>query len=319
MKLAVFDSSTSGTLTDSMCRWYLLLAGLAMILARPTSAQIDSALSLFPLKVGDTWQYHEFYTIPYPLEYVSKYHFVRVVGDSSMPNGKRYKYIEGLTILLGASFLRIDSSSACVYQYVDYPVPSEALLDSLRASPGDEIWSHPCGKRCTAVDTASVFGILTTTKSFQGGCVWELPRQTFAGGFGLIRQEENAGEGSPSPIGYVITRELVYASVNEIEHGEIVGIAPARPSIPASFSLDQNFPNPFNPTTTIKYELPSPSVVRLSVYDILGQEVSLLVNDRKDAGLHEVKFDGSRLASGAYLYRLTAGSIVQTRKLLLVR
>lgn len=96
MKLAVFDSSTSGPLTDSMCRRYLLLAGLAMILAQPTSAQIDSALSLFPLIVGDVWHYHEFYTIPYPLEYVFKYHFVRVVGDSSMPNGKRYKHLHNV-------------------------------------------------------------------------------------------------------------------------------------------------------------------------------------------------------------------------------
>jgi hypothetical protein len=88
---------------------------------------------------------------------------------------------------------------------------------------------------------------------------------------------------------------------------------------PKQVSLEQNFPNPFNPSTTIKYELPSGSHVTLSVYDMLGREVSVLVNERRDAGVHEVKFDASGLSSGVYFYRLTAGSFVQTRKLLLLR
>jgi hypothetical protein len=83
--------------------------------------------------------------------------------------------------------------------------------------------------------------------------------------------------------------------------------------------MAQNYPNPFNPTTTIKYELPKSSMVRLSVYDILGREVSVLVNETVDAGVHEVRFEAAGLASGVYFYRLTAGSFVQTRKLLLVR
>jgi hypothetical protein len=61
------------------------------------------------------------------------------------------------------------------------------------------------------------------------------------------------------------------------------------------------------------------SNVKLVVYDMLGREVSLLVNDRIEAGVHEVKFDGSNLASGVYLYRLTAGTFVQTRKLLVLK
>jgi hypothetical protein len=89
--------------------------------------------------------------------------------------------------------------------------------------------------------------------------------------------------------------------------------------MPKAFALLQNYPNPFNPSTTIKLELPKSSVVRLSVFDILGREVSVLVNERRDAGAYEVKFDGSNLASGVYFYRLQAGSFVQTRKLLLLR
>lgn len=85
------------------------------------------------------------------------------------------------------------------------------------------------------------------------------------------------------------------------------------------FTLYQNFPNPFNSETVIEYVLPRSADVRLSVYDILGRGVSVLVNERMAAGVHEVKFDASGLSSGVYFYRLTAGSFVQTRKLLLLR
>ncbi len=89
--------------------------------------------------------------------------------------------------------------------------------------------------------------------------------------------------------------------------------------MPLRFALGQNYPNPFNPCTTIKYELPKSSMVRLSVYDILGREVSVLVNDRREGSVHEVKFDGSNLGSGVYFYRLQAGDYVVTKRLLLLK
>jgi hypothetical protein len=97
--------------------------------------------------------------------------------------------------------------------------------------------------------------------------------------------------------------------------------------IPDKFRLHQNYPNPFNPATTITYELPTSSDVRLMVYDLLGREVRMLVSERKPAGVHNVRFDASTLASGVYIYRLQArptdgvlaGTFVQSRKLLLLR
>jgi len=90
-------------------------------------------------------------------------------------------------------------------------------------------------------------------------------------------------------------------------------------SMPQVFALEQNFPNPFNPSTTIKYGLPQRSHVILIVYNTLGQQVATLVNGDIDVGYHEVKFDGTNLSSGVYFYRIQAGSFVQTRKLLLIR
>ena len=79
--------------------------------------------------------------------------------------------------------------------------------------------------------------------------------------------------------------------------------------------LVSELPQPLQP----KYELPKSLMVRLSVYDLLGRDVSVLVNERRDAGVHEVKFDASGLSSGIYFYRIQAGSYVETRKLLLMR
>jgi hypothetical protein len=98
-----------------------------------------------------------------------------------------------------------------------------------------------------------------------------------------------------------------------------VGVDEDEDGIPAQFALEQNYPNPFNPSTKITYTLPTASHVTLSVYDILGREISMLVNEKKEAGLHEVKFDGTGLSSGVYFYRLTAGTFVQARKLLLLK
>lgn len=85
------------------------------------------------------------------------------------------------------------------------------------------------------------------------------------------------------------------------------------------FRLEQNSPNPFNPLSDISYEIPTSGMVRLVVHDLLGREVAVLVNERQEPGRHMVRFDGSGLASGVYLYRLTAGPSVAVRTMVLVR
>lgn len=83
--------------------------------------------------------------------------------------------------------------------------------------------------------------------------------------------------------------------------------------------LHQNFPNPFNPTTTIRYSLPDARNVTLTVFNTLGQHIVELVNGTNDAGHHEVRFDGAGLSSGVYFYRLQAGDFVQSRRLMLLK
>jgi hypothetical protein len=92
--------------------------------------------------------------------------------------------------------------------------------------------------------------------------------------------------------------------------------------VPDQFTLFQNYPNPFNPSTTIEYALPKAVRVRLAIYNLLGQEVAVLVDDLQNAGTYRVQVDSgmlSRAASGVYFYHLTAGDFSMAKKMVLVR
>ncbi len=96
------------------------------------------------------------------------------------------------------------------------------------------------------------------------------------------------------------------------------GVGPDR-DVPSAFGLAQNYPNPFNPATVIRYQLPVAADVQVGVYDLLGREVAVLVNERKGAGRFDVEFDGTNLSSGVYICRLTAGSYSEARRMVLIR
>ena len=94
--------------------------------------------------------------------------------------------------------------------------------------------------------------------------------------------------------------------------------------IPETFALHQNFPNPFNPITTLSYGLPKVSDVGLAIFDMVGNEVAILVNTRQQAGFRSVQWDGTdsmdrAVSAGVYLYRIQAGEFVETRKLVLLK
>mgnify|MGYP000541327840 CR=1 FL=1 len=95
-------------------------------------------------------------------------------------------------------------------------------------------------------------------------------------------------------------------------------------NIPVKFSLVQNYPNPFNPSTTIEYSIPTVETrhalsVQLKIYDILGREVAVLINEQQQPGYYKVNFDASALSSGMYFYRIIAGKFVQTKKMVLLK
>ncbi|MBL8017630.1 MAG: T9SS type A sorting domain-containing protein [Ignavibacteria bacterium] len=101
--------------------------------------------------------------------------------------------------------------------------------------------------------------------------------------------------------------------------GNPIGIQQISTEVPSGFELSQNYPNPFNPTTYIKISVPESEFVNLSVYDITGREVDVLVNNKLNPGIYNVDFNASHLSSGVYFYRLTSGSFTDVKKMMLVK
>jgi hypothetical protein len=113
-----------------------------------------------------------------------------------------------------------------------------------------------------------------------------------------------------------ILQSLVFTSV--VRPATAVGNRP-RSQVPDRFELKQNHPNPFNPTTQIRYSVPVKGYVSLKVYDVLGRQVATLYGGVQIAGEHSATFDGGGFASGVYFYRLSSGELVETKKMLLLR
>ena len=95
--------------------------------------------------------------------------------------------------------------------------------------------------------------------------------------------------------------------------------AGAKRMVPKTFDLQNNAPNPVRDATTIRYALPEPAPVTLTVYDVRGREVARLYRGERPAGFHDVRLDASDLPSGVYLYRITAGAFTETKRLVVVR
>jgi hypothetical protein len=103
--------------------------------------------------------------------------------------------------------------------------------------------------------------------------------------------------------------------LNEI----VIGISQSNSQIPANYNLEQNYPNPFNPSTNIKFSIPKSSDVKLSVFDITGKQVSVLVNKYLTAGEYTADFSSIDLSSGIYFYTLSSGSYTETKKMILIK
>ena len=95
--------------------------------------------------------------------------------------------------------------------------------------------------------------------------------------------------------------------------------APEDSYMPMEYSLEQNWPNPFNPSTSIRYSLKEAGLTTLSIFDIMGREVMELVNENQPVGRYQLSFDGSQVPAGLYFYRITSGEFSSVRKMLLIK
>jgi hypothetical protein len=166
---------------------------------------------------------------------------------------------------------------------------------------------------------------------------WSTATETNNQGFEI---ERNTGDGSFEKIGYVAgfgttaePKTYSYSDLNvnagkysyrlkqidfdgSYEYSDVVNIII---ELPIEYALEQNYPNPFNPSTTIKYSIPEDGFVKLSVYNMLGEEVASLVNSNQKAGRYEISFEAKDLSSGAYIYRIETANYTASKKLILMK
>ncbi len=123
--------------------------------------------------------------------------------------------------------------------------------------------------------------------------------------------------------GNVIVSGIAHSDIADdyytIKYSPLTGIQITGGEIPKNYSLSQNYPNPFNPVTNINFSIPSAGNVKIAVYDMLGREVSVLVNENLQAGSYKYDFDASGLSSGTYFYKINAGDFTDVKKMILVK
>jgi hypothetical protein len=114
-------------------------------------------------------------------------------------------------------------------------------------------------------------------------------------------------------------RNVSTPDIGADEYDFVVGVHEDLSKVPERFGLEQNYPNPFNPTTRIEFSVPRSTFVTLKVFNLLGQEIATLVNEKQSPGIYTVQFDGSKLASGVYFYRLQSGNFISVKKMVLLK
>ncbi len=149
-------------------------------------------------------------------------------------------------------------------------------------------------------------------RSSNQGLSWYLYNNSFAASKNIIglSKEKNTGDTI-----IACTNDAVY----KVYRDQLVEISGTLNHLPKTFSLDQNFPNPFNPKTKIFYSIPISQYISLKVYDVRGNEIVSLVNQKQNAGNYSVEFDGTNYSSGVYFYKIDTGDFLGIRKMILIK
>jgi hypothetical protein len=306
------DSHVGSFLFESTLAVQLLVIGLWIgswaVLLKGSNALAQTPESFFPHHLGDTWVY-EYLSPPYVAGQIS---YKLLTRDSIGADGSHNLFFNNQS----TPEYRIDTSFSVFWE------PQNPRLNYLQyrlAADSCEAWENQEGVWPWAwvarVGWAIVFSRPTVVKVFRyspgNPCgLGFLGEHWLASGFGLIYKWQE-----PYDVMYlrgcIIGRDT-FGIVTSVEVTE-------GPQVPTECRLDQNYPNPSNSVTTIPFSIESRVRVSLRVYDVLGQLVRRLVDGILPPGEHKVLFDGSRLASGIYFYRLVAGTKAFLRKAVLIK
>ncbi len=260
----------------------------------------------FPLQVGNEWTYLYRYGGP-----TTEYH--SVITKDSVFNNNHYYYITFLPKVQGGwirydavrgNLLKYDASNSCD-NYIH-----EIIIDSLSAS-SPSTGTCPYMRTCfNDSSQTTLFNMPVIEKSFVYDFN-EFEYMNYAKDFGIsLYQRQDFS-------GFYESYSLIACRINGVVFTGIRNLGTA--VIPQTFSLEQNFPNPFNPSTMIRFSQPVYSYTKLTIVNSLGQSVKTVFNEYLSPGSYEYEFNGSALSSGIYFYVIESGNFIDSKKMVILK
>ncbi|MGA2623583.1 MAG: T9SS type A sorting domain-containing protein [Bacteroidota bacterium] len=254
--------------------------------------------AVFPLQVGDRWKYKVY--VFSPSDSVGSYE-IKVVGDTTLANGKKYAIRNWIRPGgLGQEYLRADSQKVFAYSPHD---SSECILYQFDLQVGDTI----CYSEYNGEQLRTIFGKQLRVYSFSD----------FIPGFGTDIADSLGVIFYYGDLG--LTEELTGAVINGVTYGTIVDVSNNHGVQPNNCHLSQNYPNPFNPSTSISFSIEHAGWVNLSIFDVLGRRVAVLVNEIKHPGNHIISWNPESIPSGVYFYQLRSSLYTYTKQMIYVK
>jgi hypothetical protein len=273
-------------------------------------SQLDintEAFRFYPLKNGTKWVYnvHNYsWGGPY-FEYFD--YSIEVIGDTLMPDGLVYKQLKRISDYENYFYQRIDSTEAIVMEFSNQPV------HYLWLAPEEGIILDYSPLIYQGMLESEKWGSEYKVKQYYRNIMDNAETYLLAENIGLSYRRKDFYSGtSETKLKGMILDGVVYGDTTLVNLEDAV-------NQPESFTLFQNYPNPFNPVTKIQYYLPYRNYITVKVYDMLGNQVSLLVNEEQQAGKHDILFNAERLSSGIYFYNISGEGINETRKMVLIK
>ncbi len=292
-----------------MKKIYILILFFALFI-QTTNSQYSNSSGYFPLQVGNTWMYKRF-QLP-----AAEYSFLKVtITKDTVVNNIRYYYLHH-TPEQSDYWMRFDTTDGILYQHYDFNVP----YIKLSAGQGDTM-----NFICSGSFDTTFFNTQTTLKKFykhssvphsSSGIDMDLTKN-----FGQTYYLEYSASFTGSSYLYAWLTGCIINGVMYGDTSSVIGVSQINSHLPVGFTLSQNYPNPFNPTTKIKFAISGVSAAHtfLSVYDILGNEMAVLVNQNLIPGEYEVEWNASDIPSGIYFYKIQAGEFSETKKMVLIK
>ena len=297
--------------------FFFIPAFLIFICASNSASAWDTtAAKFYPLQVGNSYTFYNYQHYVDCSSVLSGKVKVTITGETILPNGKKY-FVFTSQPGGGVKYQRIDSATMNVLSY-DMVNNKEVLFDSLLASTGN---SFNTARFTVGVPRASYTGSSTWNIY---GAMREIKHYFVSYSFSVLSYSLVEGIGYTGYdycIDWGASSDLRGCVINGVLYGDTVttSIQQISSEVPDKFFLLQNYPNPFNPETNIKFALLKSGVVKLTVFDALGKELSVLVNEYKTQGIYTAKFDAANFPSGSYYYKLETDNFSEVKKMILLK